>query len=177
MALSDLNTVERNEAGIATVLGILKQRFGERFQTGQAIREQHAHTTTYIPAQAPDGVVFPESTEEVQEIVLACAEHKVPVIAFGAGTSLEGHVNAPGGGISLDTSRMNRIVEVNPEDLDCTVEPGVTRHRAQRLPARHRPVLPDRSRRQRQPRRHGRRPGRPAPMRCATARCATTFCR
>ena len=127
MALSDLNTVERNEAGIATVLGILKQRFGERFQTGQSIREQHAHTTTYIPTQAPDGVVFPESTEEVQEIVRACAEHRVPVIAFGAGTSLEGHVNAPGGGISLDTSRMNRIVEVNPEDLDCTVEPGVTR--------------------------------------------------
>ena len=90
MALSDLNTVERNEAGIATVLGILKQRFGERFQTGQSIREQHAHTTTYIPVQAPDGVVFPESTEEVQEIVRACAEHKVPVIAFGAGTSLEG---------------------------------------------------------------------------------------
>jgi D-lactate dehydrogenase (cytochrome) len=127
MALSDLNTVERNEAGIATVLGILKQRFGERFQTGQSIREQHAHTTTYIPNQAPDGVVFAESTEEVQEIVLACAEHKVPVIAFGTGTSLEGAVNAPGGGVSLDTSRMNRIVEVNPEDLDCTVEPGVTR--------------------------------------------------
>ena len=61
MALSDLNTVERNEAGIAAVLGILKQRFGERFQTGQSIREQHAHTTTYIPLQAPDGVVFPES--------------------------------------------------------------------------------------------------------------------
>ena len=90
MALSDLNKVERNEAGIAAVLGMLKQRFGERFQTGQAIREQHAHTTTYIPTQAPDGVVFPESTEEVQEIVRGCAEHKVPVIAFGTGTSLEG---------------------------------------------------------------------------------------
>ncbi len=127
MALSDLNTVERNEAGIAAVLGILKQRFGERFQTGQAIREQHAHTTTYIPNQAPDGVVFAETTEEVQEIVHACAEHRVPVIAFGAGTSLEGHVNAPGGGVSLDMTRMNRIVEVNTEDLDCTVEPGVTR--------------------------------------------------
>jgi len=128
MALSDLNKVERNEAGIAAVLGILKQRFGERFQTGQAIREQHAHTTTYIPLQAPDGVVFAETAGEVQEIVRTCAEHRVPVIAFGTGTSLEGAVNAPGGGISLDTSRMNRIIEVNPGDLDCTVEPGVTRH-------------------------------------------------
>ena len=114
------------------MLGILKQRFGERFQTGQAIREQHAHTTTYIPTQAPDGVVFPETTEEVQEIVRVCAEHRVPVIAFGVGTSLEGHVNAPGGGISLDTSRMNRVLEVNPEDLDCTVEPGVTREELNR---------------------------------------------
>jgi len=127
MALSDIVRVERNEAGIAAVVGILKQRFGERFQTGQAIREQHAHTTTYIPTQAPDGVAFPESTEEVQEIVRACAAHRVPVIAFGVGSSLEGHVNAPGGGISLDTGCMNRILSVNAEDLDCTVEPGVTR--------------------------------------------------
>jgi len=127
MALSDLQTIERNEAGIATVIGILKQRFGERFQTGKSLREQHAHTTTYIPLQAPDGVTFPESTEEVQEIVRACAEHGVPVIAFGTGSSLEGHVNAPGGGISLDTSRMNKVTEVNAQDLDCTVEPGVTR--------------------------------------------------
>lgn len=127
MALKDLAAVARNEEGIAAVVGILKQRFGERFQTGQSIREQHGHTTTYIPNQAPDGVAFPESTEEVQEIVRACAEHRVPVIAFGTGTSLEGHVNAPGGGISVDTSRMNRVLAVNQEDLDCTVEPGVTR--------------------------------------------------
>lgn len=127
MALRNLRKVERNEAGIAAVLGILKQRFGDRFQTGQAIREQHAHTTTYIPTQPPDGVVFPESTAEVQEIVRACAAHRVPVVAFGTGSSLEGHVNAPGGGISVDTSRMNRILSVNPEDLDCTIEPGVTR--------------------------------------------------
>ncbi len=127
MALSDLQIIERNEAGIEAVLGILKQRFGERFQTGRSLREQHAHTTTYIPLQAPDGVAFPESTEEVQEIVRACAEHGVPVIAFGTGSSLEGHVNAPGGGISLDTSRMNKVTEVNAQDLDCTVEPGVTR--------------------------------------------------
>ena len=102
MALSDLKRVERNESGHTAALGILKQRFGERFQTGQAIREQHAHTTTYIPTQPPDGVAFPQSAEEVQEIVQVCAEHRVPVIAFGTGTSLEGHVNAPGGGISID---------------------------------------------------------------------------
>ncbi|WP_442583116.1 FAD-binding oxidoreductase [Mesorhizobium sp. ASY16-5R] len=127
MALSDLRRVPRNEEGVGIVLGVLKQRFGERFQTGQSIREQHAHTTTYIPNQAPDGVVFPENSEEVQEVVRLCAEHRVPVIAYGTGTSLEGHVNAPGGGISLDTSRMNRILAVHAEDLDCIVEPGVTR--------------------------------------------------
>jgi D-lactate dehydrogenase (cytochrome) len=127
MALSDLSSVERNEEGILAVLGILKQRFGERFQTGQAIRAQHAHTTTYIPTQAPDGVAFPETTQEVQEIVRACAAHRVPVIAFGVGSSLEGHVNAPGGGISLDMARMNRVLAVHAQDLDCTVEPGVTR--------------------------------------------------
>lgn len=127
MALSDLITVARNEVGIETVLGILKQRFGERFQTGQSMREQHAHTTTYIPTQAPDGVVFPQTTEEVQDIVRACAEHRVPVIPFGVGTSLEGHVNAPGGGISIDTSGLNRVLAVHAEDLDCVVEPGVTR--------------------------------------------------
>lgn len=127
MALAQLEKVERNEEGIATVLGILKQRFGDRLQTGQAIRDQHAHTTTYLPVQPPDGVVYPESTEEVQEVVRVCAEHRVPVIPFGVGSSLEGHVNAPGGGISLDTSRMNRILSVNADDLDCTVEPGVLR--------------------------------------------------
>jgi D-lactate dehydrogenase (cytochrome) len=127
MSLGTIAVVERNEEGIAAALGILKQRFGERFQTGQAIRAQHAHTTTYIPAQLPDAVVWPETTEEVQEIVRVCAEHRVPVIAFGVGTSLEGHVNAPGGGISLDTSHMKGVLEVNAGDLDCTVEPGITR--------------------------------------------------
>ena len=127
MALGDLVQVERNEEGIRTVLGILKQSLGERFATGQSLREQHAHTTTYIPAQLPDGVAFPESTEEVQAIVRVCAEHRVPIIAFGTGTSLEGHVNAPAGGISVDTSRMNRVLAVHAEDLDCVVQPGVTR--------------------------------------------------
>lgn len=127
MALSDLRRVQRNETGIAAVLGILKQRLGERFQTGQAMREQHGHTTTYIPNQAPDGVAFVDTAGEVQDIVRICAEHRVPVIPYGTGTSLEGHVNAPGGGISIDTSRLDKVLSVNAEDLDCTVEAGVTR--------------------------------------------------
>ena len=117
----------RNEDGIATALGILKQRFGDRFQTGQAIRDQHAHTTTWIRPQAPDAVVFPASTQEVSDIVKVCATHEVPIIAFGTGTSLEGHVNAPAGGVSVDMSRMDKIIAVNAEDLDCVVQPGVTR--------------------------------------------------
>lgn len=127
MALEGVRAGIRNEAGIAAVVGILKQAFGERLQTGQAMREQHAHTTTYLPAQLPDAVVFVETADEVQAVVRACAEHRVPLVPFGTGSSLEGQVNAAAGGISLDFNRMNRILEVNAEDLDCTVEPGVTR--------------------------------------------------
>lgn len=117
----------RNEAGIETVLGVLKQQFGERFQTGASVREQHGHTTTWLENQPPDGVVFARSTEEVSDIVKVCATHDVPIIAFGTGTSLEGHVNAAAGGISIDVSQMDAVLEVHPEDLDCVVQPGVTR--------------------------------------------------
>jgi D-lactate dehydrogenase (cytochrome) len=127
MALADLRTMPRNEDGIATVLGILAQRFGERFKAGQAIRVQHSHTTTYLPSQPPDGVGFAQTTEEVQEVVRACAAHRVPVIPFGTGTSLEGQVNAPAGGVSIDLSGMNRVLAVHAEDLDVTAEAGVTR--------------------------------------------------
>lgn len=127
MGLSDVEPGLRNEEGIEAVIGVLRQRFGEQLQTGEALRAQHAHTTTYIPGQLPDAVVFPGSADEVKLIVRACADHCVPVIPFGAGSSLEGQVNAPSGGISIDMSRMNRVLEVNAEDLDCTVEPGVTR--------------------------------------------------
>ena len=127
MALADVIKVERNEAGIAAALGVLKQRFGERFVTTESVRREHSHSTTYIPAQLPDAVAYPEQASEVEEIVRVCSEHRVPVIPFGIGSSLEGHVNAPGGGISIDTSRMNRILAVHADDLDCTVEPGVTR--------------------------------------------------
>jgi D-lactate dehydrogenase (cytochrome) len=117
----------RNETGIETALGVLKQRFGDRFQTGEAIRTQHGHTTTWIRNQSPDGVVYPRDTDEVSEIVKICATHKVPVIPFGTGTSLEGHINAPAGGISVDMTEMNKILVVHAEDLDVVVQPGVTR--------------------------------------------------
>ncbi|MFT4960069.1 MAG: D-lactate dehydrogenase (cytochrome) [Paracoccaceae bacterium] len=120
-------TLPRNEAGIKTALGILKQRFGDRLQTGKSICEQHGHTTTWIENQPPDAVVFPQSTTEVSEIIKTCAAHKVPVIPFGVGTSLEGHVNAPAGGISVDMSKMANVLAVHAEDLDCVVQPGVTR--------------------------------------------------
>ncbi len=127
MARKDVIDGKRNEEGIAAALPILKQLFGDRLQTGQSFREQHSHTTTYLPSQLPDGVVFVEQTADVQEVVRICAAHRVPIVAFGTGSSLEGQVNAPSGGISVDFSRMNRILQVNAEDLDCTVEPGVTR--------------------------------------------------
>ncbi|WP_435661604.1 FAD-binding oxidoreductase [Leisingera caerulea] len=120
-------SLPRNEAGIKAAIETLKQRFGSQLQTGQAICEQHGHTTTWIVNQAPDAVVFPTSTEEVSEIVAVCAEYGVPVIPFGTGTSLEGHVNAPAGGICIDMMRMDRIIAVHAEDLDVVVQPGVTR--------------------------------------------------
>lgn len=120
-------SLPRNETGIETALGVLKQQFGERFQTGASIREQHGHTTTWIENQPPDAVVFPASTQEVSKIVKTCAQHRVPVIPYGMGTSLEGHVNAPAGGVCIDVSQMDRVLEVNAGDLDCRVQPGVTR--------------------------------------------------
>ncbi|WP_417474124.1 FAD-binding oxidoreductase [Leisingera sp.] len=120
-------SLPRNEAGIRAAIDTLQDRLGDRLQTGQAIREQHGHTTTWITNQAPDAVAFPTSTEEVAEIVRTCAGHGVPVIPFGTGTSLEGHVNAPAGGICVDMMRMDKILRVNAEDLDVVVQPGVIR--------------------------------------------------
>lgn len=120
-------SLPRNASGIETAIGILKQRFGERLQTGRAIREQHGHTTTWIENQPPDAVVFAHTADEVAEVVRIAAEHRVPIIPFGTGTSLEGHVNAPAGGISVDVSQMNKVLAVHAEDLDVVVQPGVTR--------------------------------------------------
>ncbi|MET0923524.1 MAG: FAD-binding protein, partial [Xanthobacteraceae bacterium] len=80
----------------------LTAKFGNRVVTSRAVREQHANTTTWIANEPPDAVVFPQTKEDVQEAVRICAAHRMPVIAFGTGTSLEGHINAPFGGVSID---------------------------------------------------------------------------
>jgi D-lactate dehydrogenase (cytochrome) len=105
----------------------LAARFGNKLVTSDAVRAQHANNTTWLANEPPDAVVYASSAADVQAIVAICAAHKVPVIPFGTGTSLEGHVNAPYGGISIDLSEMNRVVAVHAEDLDCVIEPGVTR--------------------------------------------------
>jgi D-lactate dehydrogenase (cytochrome) len=109
------------------VIDDLRVRFGDRLSTAAAVREQHGKDESYHTPAPPDAVVFARSTEEVAQIVTLCAAHQVPVIPFGTGTSLEGHVAALHGGVCIDLSPMNRVVRVSPEDLDCTVEAGVTR--------------------------------------------------
>ncbi len=105
----------------------LKALLGDRVSTSVAVREQHGQDESYHTPHAPDAVVFPRSTEEVSEIVKACARKRVPVIPFGTGTGLEGHIAALHGGVSIDTSNMNEILSVNSEDMDATVQAGVTR--------------------------------------------------
>jgi D-lactate dehydrogenase (cytochrome) len=119
----------RNPGAVSAALAELAASFGNRLVTSLAVREQHANITTWHPVAAPDAVVFPQNTNDVQQIVRICARHCVPVIPFGTGTSLEGHTNAPYGGVSIDLKDMNRILEVHPEDFDCVVQPGVTRKR------------------------------------------------
>jgi D-lactate dehydrogenase (cytochrome) len=110
-----------------TLLASLRQRLGDRLSTSAAVCAQHGKDESYHAAHAPDAVAFVQNTEEVAAIVALCAEHKTPVIAFGTGTSLEGHVAALKGGVCIDLSQMNRVLRVNAEDLDATVEAGVTR--------------------------------------------------
>ena len=122
-----LAAIRRDSRAVETVVRALASRFGNRMVTSQAMREQHANTTTWIANEPPDAVVFPQTSEDVQDIVRICAAHRVPVIPFGTGTSLEGHVNAPHGGVSIDLRDMNCVLAVNSQDLDCVIEPGITR--------------------------------------------------
>lgn len=118
---------EQRSENVSLVIEILRQRLGEKVSTGDSVRSLHTHTTTSLLPQLPDAVVFAQNAEDVTVIVETCAHYEVPVIPFGIGTSLEGQVNAAKGGISIDVSGMNKIISVNSEDMDCTVEPGVTR--------------------------------------------------
>src|SRR5581483_11595086 len=109
------------------LLAALRERLGERVTTAAAVCAQHGKDESYHQPHAPDAVCFVRSTDEVAAIVRLCARYKTPVIAFGTGTSLEGHVAALKGGVCIDLSQMNRILRVSAEDLDATVEAGVTR--------------------------------------------------
>ncbi|MBX3599154.1 MAG: FAD-binding protein [Rubrivivax sp.] len=121
-----LPTYERRPVPPA-MLAALRERFGERCSTAAAVREQHGRDESPFPVTPPDAVVFCESTDEVAFVVQQAAAHEVPVIPFGVGSSLEGHLLAVQGGVSIDLSRMTRLVRLNPEDLTVTVEAGVTR--------------------------------------------------
>jgi len=105
----------------------LKTRFGERCSTALVVREQHGRDESVYSVPPPAAVVFAESTADVSDAIKLASEHNVPVIPFGVGSSLEGHLLAVQGGISIDVSRMNKILAINPEDLTVTVQPGVTR--------------------------------------------------
>ena len=109
------------------LLDVLCQIVGDRVTTAAAIREQHGKDESFHACAPPDAVVFAQTTDEVSRIVMACAARDVPVIPFGTGTSLEGHVAALQGGVSIDVSQMNEILAVNAEDLTCQVQPGVRR--------------------------------------------------
>ncbi len=105
----------------------IKTLLGDRISMGSSILEMHSHDEAYSTPCLPDAVAFPESTEEVSELMKICHRYKCPVIPYGIGTSLEGHVIPTQGGITVDTSRMNKVLEIHQSDFDAVVEPGVTR--------------------------------------------------
>ena len=112
---------------LADALTALGNLLGKRLSTSQAVRDQHGTDISHMPPAAPDAVAFAQSTAEVAEIVRICARHRIPIIPFGTGTSLEGHITAPFGGLSLDVSQMSQVLAVHTADLDAVVQPGVTR--------------------------------------------------
>ena len=110
-----------------SVLTELKALLGERVSTSHAVREHHGKDESYFPYALPDAVVYARTTEEVRDVVNICRRHGVPMIPFGVGTSLEGHILAVNGGVSIDLSQMNKVLEVHEADLDAVVQAGVTR--------------------------------------------------
>ncbi|MGC2776584.1 MAG: FAD-binding protein, partial [Bradyrhizobium sp.] len=114
-------------AAVERTISALAAAVGNRLVTAQGVRRQHTNTKSWIDGALPDAVVYAQSADDVQRIVRICAANGVPIIPFGAGTSFEGQINAPLGGVSIDMRDMNRIVAVHADDLDCVVEPAVTR--------------------------------------------------
>lgn len=110
-----------------TVVAELATLLGDRVTTSSGIRDHHGKDESYFPYAAPDAVVFPHTTEEVRDVVNICRRHRVPMIPYGVGTSLEGHILAVNGGVTIDLSQMNQVLAVNEEDLDAVVQAGVTR--------------------------------------------------
>ncbi|WP_322058619.1 FAD-binding oxidoreductase [Paraburkholderia sp. J63] len=111
----------------ADLLDKLRSAFGERVSTSEAVRTHHGRDESPFDPQLPDAVVFAQNAEEVQSIVRLCAQYGVPIIPYGNGSSLEGHLLAVQGGVSIDLSQMNRVLSINAEDLTVTVEPGISR--------------------------------------------------
>jgi D-lactate dehydrogenase (cytochrome) len=120
-------TARRPNHDINVVLATLRGRFGNRITTSTSVLEQHGRDEGHHVTMPPDAVVYAQSTEDVVAVVEVCREYKVPLIPYGTGTSLEGHVAALEGGVCLDLSQMAQVLRVSPDDLDCTVQCGVTR--------------------------------------------------
>jgi len=133
--MSTMSTVSERQHGrpdaraVTDLVSALRDGFGDRAVTSRAVRDQHSHGEGLADAALPDVVVFPHTNEEVAGIVRLCHAARVPVIAFGVGTSLEGHVAALYGGVCIDLSQMDRMLEINGDDLDCRVQAGITRER------------------------------------------------
>ncbi|MHA1546164.1 MAG: FAD-binding oxidoreductase [Alphaproteobacteria bacterium] len=125
--MTETKVTNNRTAGIEAVVAGLDPRFANRVTTSLSVRQAHGQDLTWAQGAPPDAVFFAQSSDEVCVAVRLCAQHRVPIIPFGTGTSLEGHISAPHGGLSIDLSQMNKVLEVRTADLDCTVEAGVTR--------------------------------------------------
>ncbi|MDC3063601.1 FAD-binding protein [Alphaproteobacteria bacterium] len=116
-----------NKKNIQECISKIKDKFGQQFSDSKSIREQHSHTMTIHESELPDGVLFASNKNDVSDAVKICNDFRCPIIPFGVGSSFEGHVNAPFGGLSIDLNNMNEILNIYQDDLLVTVQPGVTR--------------------------------------------------
>jgi D-lactate dehydrogenase (cytochrome) len=165
-----------DQAARDAAIASLRQLLGARLSSAAQVCEQHGKDASYHPYVAPDAVAFAQSTEEVSEIVTICARHKVPLIPFGAGTGMEGNVLALRGGVCIDISGMNRILQVSTGDLDATVEAGVTHEQLNEY-LRDKSLFFRLIREPMPPSAAWPQLGLQALIRCATARCAKTYSR